>query len=146
MRAVWVGLVGAVLASGGAQAKSCRLDGAELVAQSQAKWSSEIQRPDLVGRTFLVERIASRWLAPKVAEITVLARYNGEAILVRQVSDFSGPPVDTVNSTIATDKTLQVIRWGQRSPSAERKHFSGLFDAINDGPLVSLGLAAKHCT
>lgn len=146
MRAILLGLVGVVLAGEAAQADYCKLDGATLIAQSQTVWSMEIQRPDLIGRKFRVERVASRWDAPKVAVITVLIRSDADAFLVRQISDFSGAPVDAVYSIAATDTALRSIKWDHRDASVERTHFSGEFNGITSGPLVSLGLAAQNCT
>jgi len=145
MRTVVLGLVGALVA-GGVSAGECRLDGAHFTAASQAKWSSEIQRPDLVGRDFQVERVASQWRAPKVAEISVLVRSGSDTFIVQQVSDFSGAPVDAVLSTVATDSAVRAIKWTERAADAEKAHFSGAFDGITAGPLSHMGLTAKNCT
>ena len=146
MRAVVFGLIGAVLAVGGAEAGACRLDGASLVAKSQARWSSELARPDLNGQTFRIERIASRWRAPKVSETTILVRSGESAFVVRRISDFSGPPVDTVLSVEAADPAVQSVPWGKRAPDAEQAHFSGVFEGIASGPLVQFDLTAQRCT
>ncbi len=145
MRSIIFAVVGSFLAVGAAQAGTCRLDGAELKARSQATFSADVPRLDLVGRTLRVERVSSRWRAPKVAEITVLVRLEGETFLVQQVSDFSGAPVDTVASTPATEAAIKTVSW-VRSSSAERSHFSGSFDGIASGPLTSLDLTAANCT
>lgn len=146
MRSVLCGLVASVIACGTVQADGCALDRASLTAASTAKWSSEISRPDLVGRTFRVEKVASRWRAPKVAEISLVVRSGDEAFLIQQVSDFSDAPVDTVLSASATDKAESSINWASRSFAAERAHFHGSFDGIAVGPLTSLTLSTKHCT
>lgn len=145
MRAVWVGLVGAMMAST-AQAGQCPLSGSTMTAKSVAKWSSEVSRPDLIGRTFTVEKVASRWRAPKIAEISLLVRSGEEVFVVQQVSDFSGPPVDTVASKEANRTAAQSPYWGKRSAAAEAKHFSGTLDGIASGPLTSLSLIAKPCS
>jgi hypothetical protein len=129
MRAVWVGLVGVLL-----------------TAKSTARWSSEISRPDLIGRTFSVEKVSSRWRAPKVAEISLLVKAGTETFVVQQVSDFTGAPVDTIASTQADARATQSVQWGDRSKSAEAKHYSGTLDGIASGPLTSLSLIAKPCS
>ena len=146
MRAVVLSLIGVLAACGLAQAGECKLDGASLVARSQTKWSSEIQRPDLLNREFQVERVASHWRSPKVAEISVLVRSGADAFVVQQVSDFSGAPVDAVFSAAATDSAVQSIKWNERAADAEKEHFSGVFDGITAGPLSHMGLSAKSCT
>ncbi len=146
MRAVAIGLIASVLALGSAQAAECRLDGAELTAGTKAAWSSDVKRPDLVGRSFHVERVSSAWRKPNVAVITVLVRSGGEAFLVQQISDFSGAPADAVYSTEATDKALRSVSWEKRASDAERSHFTGSFLGISDGPLAWLDLKAQHCT
>lgn len=59
MRAVVLGLVGAVLLSGAARAVDRCPITAPLETKSRAEWSSDLKRSDLIGKTFTVERVWS---------------------------------------------------------------------------------------
>lgn len=131
MRAVVLGLVGVLLAAGGAQA-ACKLDGLELVAKGL---------PEFEGKRFRVTKVESRFDRLRSPEVNdqkndgyVLALIEGDAgkfVLAETYSGF-GMPADYGRLEPATDKAISEIRSEQRSADGERARVNGVFHIFND--------------
>lgn len=161
MRSVWFGLVGAVLAFGGAQAAECRLDELEMVAEANTRPAYDefgvrnvIARPDLVGKTFKVTKAASDfWRAKHGApgdlrddgSIFAVVQSGPETFVVSQVYNGNAGPQEMGYSFPLGSKSAPKVEWSRRSAQAERERFGGFFD-IYDGPLNGLVLKAQHCS
>lgn len=140
MRAVVLGLVGVLLAAGGAQAGECTVS-SPMVASARAQWASDIKRPDLVGKTFTVEKIASEWVpAKKGGYIASLVATETEKFVT--IQSRSGP-ADWSESFDAADPAVGKISWGKRDPRIERLVLNSLGVISDSGPLVHLYLAPK---
>ena len=140
MRAVLVGLVGAVLAVGGARAGTCDLS-APLVATSRAQWASDLQRPDLAGKTFKIEKVASAWEPnTKRGYQAFLLSVGDERFVAVQSVDL---PADHSESFSADDPRSEKIAWGKRDKAFEAKGYFGEGVLSDTGPLAHLYLAPK---
>ena len=139
MRAVWVGLVGAVLAVGSAHAdpsKVCPVD-APLVAQADSGISSE-----LAGKTFRVQKIASEWNARKrEGEVQMLVSAGEQRFVV--VRHLYLPADAGAYSAAATASVESAIPWGKRDRKFEANEAFAEDIAIDRGPLSSLVLKPK---
>lgn len=138
MRAVVVGLFGAVLALGSAQAAKedarlgCKLDGLELVATGL---------PEFEGKRFKVAKVESHFDRIKSPEVNdqkndgyVVALIEGEAgrfILSETYSGY-GMPADYGRLFKATDADIAKINTGRRSTAGEKARVNGVFYIFND--------------
>lgn len=152
MRAVLLGLIGAVLSVGVAQAKVCRLDKLKLVAASRD--GSDVDQ-GLVGARFKIVKKASsfRTMPDNVGTLgTVtagwieaeLAGKKGRYVLHQDYLPHSSPSVGA-GSTTADDPEVKV-NWGKRDRAGERKLFEpdGTF-YVYSGPLAGLDLTPTNC-
>ncbi|WP_336492104.1 hypothetical protein [Methylobacterium nigriterrae] len=152
MRAVIVGLVGAVLAAGGAQAKVCRLDGLEVVATSRG---GDNVNPELIGARFKVVKKASAFktIPDEMGSLGTMttgwieAELNGVQgrYVVHQSYIPHSSPWIGAGSTTADDPDVKT-KWGKRDRAGERKLFErdGTFD-VYSGPLAGLTLEPTNC-
>jgi hypothetical protein len=156
MRAVAVGLIGAVLALGGAQAAStCPVNRAEVTVKDTGERYAgmEVIRPDLVGQTFRVRRYSA------VEDVRQLAHRDGALNLGYEAYDLRGkvdglyikrersataPAVAAISWTSATGTTERAhVDWGKGRP--ERVKVGQTLDYVFDGPLTSLTLVVSAC-
>ncbi|TXM66901.1 hypothetical protein FV226_22755 [Methylobacterium sp. WL12] len=156
MRELLVGLVGVVLAGGVAEAKGCPIDRAvyQAVDTGARLYGTEITRPDLVGRKFIVRSQASNFRSieekgfsepTQIANLTLLLDDGKERIIVeRHFASHSSPAVTAMSwSERGPEKKTD---WQARDKTRE-KHFFGDLTAIDvlDGPLSSLQVKAVGC-
>lgn len=140
MRAVVLGLVGAVVLGGAAQAGECKLD-SPMVASSRAQWPSDLKRPDLVGKTFTVEKLASEWQpATRRGYVAYLLAADGERFVSVQSVDM---PADFSESFPASDPRAAKIAWGHRNRAFEAKGYISGGILADEGPLQLLNLKPK---
>lgn len=155
MRAVVFGLIGAVLAVGGAQAASCPITRATVTIKDTGVGYGgvvRVQRPDLVGKTFAVTRYASRRKAhfSKPIGANKLLGYEGYELkgaagtlhVMRDHVDGS-PAVTPVSWASGTKSTYGAIRWGGGPP--ERVKVGQDLDYYMDGPLSALTAEVTAC-
>lgn len=138
MRAVLVGLVGAVVLGGAAQAAKsdarlgCKLDGLELIAEGL---------PEFEGKRFRVVSVESefqRLKSPAVNDFKsdgyVVALLEGDAgkfILTETYAGY-GMPSDYGRLEPATPETVAKINAKRRSSAGERARVNGIFYVFND--------------
>ncbi|WP_336490006.1 hypothetical protein [Methylobacterium nigriterrae] len=150
MRAVWVGLVGAVLACGVAQADTsaarlgCKLDGLELIASGL---------PEFEGKRFRVAKVETRFdrlESPPVNDFKsdgyVVALLEGEAgkfVLTETYSRY-GMPADYGRLERATPEAIKSINPKQRSAAGERARVNGVFHIFNED-FEGLSLRPSSC-
>ncbi|MCJ2074789.1 hypothetical protein MKK68_03870 [Methylobacterium sp. E-016] len=160
MRAVVFGLIGAVLAVGGARAGTCKLDGLSLVAE-RAEQSPEDawrakgpERPDLIGVPFKVVRAASYFdhtakTLPRPTgadgKVFVVIEGAGERFTVEQTYDGRTIPEETAVSYPADSRSAAEAPWGKRAAKAEAARVSGFFEVFS-GPLNGLILKPTNCS
>lgn len=137
MRAVWVGLVGAGLAVGGAGADpvlGCRLDGLELTIDAPRS---------LGGRRFRVLKVESRFWrlhGPEVNDfkpdgyVKILIEGDGRRYVITQTYSRYGMPANSGISADATPERIKQINPKIRSPKGERARVNGVFMVLG-GPL-----------
>jgi hypothetical protein len=159
MRAIVLGLVGVALAAG-AQAGQCKLDGLSLTAEAREPavfgkggFSYNVDRPDLVGRTFTVDRASSDfWRVGRGApgdlrddgSISVVVQSGGETFVIKQVYNGNAGTQEMGYSYTPDDAATKGIKWPLRSLKAEASRFGGFFD-VYGGPLNGLVLKAPNC-
>lgn len=146
MRAVAVGLIGAVLALGGAQAASCKLDGASLVASAEGE--------PVDGQQFRVVRLMShfdRIKSPEVNDlkpdgrVTAVIEGNGQRYIIDQTYSGWGMPHNAAYSYPADDAAIAKINPARRSPKGEAARVDGSFDILA-GPLEGVRLRPLNCS
>lgn len=144
MRAVVLGLVGAVLAAGGARAGECDLRKTEFVVKpSGARYAEvfKVQRPDLIGQRFRVVRTGdgNDWAAVR------LKGDAGEFVVRAEVSPHTTPAIGASSWGGAEGRR---IAWNNR-PSKPNGLLSCEIgtDCVTptDGPLTSLTLSPMSC-
>jgi len=137
MRAVLVGLVGAVLATAGARA--CNLEGASLVSDD--------------GRTFRVVKMEShfdRLESPEVNDlkpdgyVRALIEGNGQKFLIAQSYSGWGAPNNYAQSFDFDPARANAINTGMRSAVGEKSRVDGTF-AFMVGPLEGVSLRPSQC-
>ena len=149
MRAVWFGLVGAVLALGGAQAATCKLDGLEVVAEARGGNAD----PNLVGAHFRVAKQASEFTTRRdevkglvtAGLIKVeLVGDKGRFVVIQDYEPSASPWVSA--SSRGDDGPAGRPAWGKRNLREEQKLFepSAVFD-VYTGPLAGLTLTPTNC-
>ena len=143
MRALLIGLVGAVLSVGGASAeptKGCNLAGAELVSLGD-------------GTHYHVKSVRSefwRMRSPEIndfkpdGEVVAVIEGGGKTYTITQHYSFYGMPNNTGSSAVATPKAIAAIKAGKRNMKAERFRVDGSFNLI-DGPLGDNRLEPVKC-
>ena len=146
MHAVLIGLAGAaLLAAGTAQAKGCRLDSLQLVAEPFRDRADK----GLAGARFRVMRQASdfrttmdKGYPSKRGSITVELTGDRGRFIVEQDYEPTSSPWVTASSWAAEERPRRV-QWGKR----DRKTEAGLFNSfdVSDGPLAGLILKAVRC-
>lgn len=154
MRAVVLGLVGAVVLSGAAQATSCPITQATLrVKDDGTRYAGQdVTRPDLVGKTFRVTRYTERrkkHLSSATGDYKLLG-YEGYEItgpagtfqIMRDHVDGS-PAVTPVSWAAGSKAGYGEIAWGAGRP--ERVKVGEGVDYLLDGPLTSLTLEVSAC-
>lgn len=139
MRAVVFGVLASVLALGSAQAKGCRLDGAELASDD--------------GRTFRVAKVSSRFTriaSPAVNDfnadgvVTAVLDDGTKKYLVSQTYSGWGVPNNAARSYEYDSKKADTINPSKRSREAERVRVDGTFQFL-DGPLEGVSLHPVRC-
>lgn len=135
MRPLVVGLIGAVLAVGSAQAGECAID-APLVSTSRAQWPSDLKRPDLVGKIFQVEKVASRREGKTLSMAVEIASNDARFVVVRTVT----MPLDHTESYDAESAPMGSLRWGKRDPKVEASEGMGPGFVLDTGPLAHIAL------
>lgn len=152
MRAIFLGLVGAVLASAGAQA-GCPVDRAVLVLVDQKSeyfLNEPLARPDLVGKTFRISRYVE---APKISVsprngdrrnvgYEAYQIRNGRETLVIKRNHIDGSPALTVASAGKDQSRIGEIDWARCSKKVPE--FDGA-ELVNFGPLSALTIEIKSC-
>ena len=145
MRAVWVGLFGAVLAVGIAEAKVCKPDGIEL---SDARAEPRFQG------TFKVVRVASyfrHWDKPLPRRWTTdgwiyyLLEHKGQRYFVKQIYDLRTIPEEYGESHEFNSPEAKTAPWGKRNRIAEKARYMPVLE-IQMGPLKGLVLKPSGCT
>ena len=154
MRALLLGVVGVVLASGAAEAKGCRIDRAifrVVDPHSQYALNEPMRRPDLVGKSFRVSRyvddrkpyISTRSGVQRLGGYEAYEiRGNGETFVVKR-EYIDGSPAVTVASADADQSRIGNINWSQnnrRKPMTAEDR-----EEVSFGPLSSLALQLKSC-
>lgn len=162
MRVLVIGFLGMCLAAGAAHAeappKTCKLDGLKLKAEqaerpgAEAMWQDgKPPRPDLIGKEFSVERVATDFWRTKTpakqdlrddGTVYAVLSSGGETFFVRQVYNGWASPAEMGYSQSGTASGS--VEWSRRSREAERTRISGSFD-IYDGPLKGLLLRPITC-
>ena len=144
MRAILVGLLGAVLMAGAAQAKSCPLDGLELVATGDEAFT---------GKTFRVTKVMSHFRRIKSPEVNdqendgyVVALIEGDAGRFQITETYSGygMPADYGFSEPATEESVKLIDTRKRAAEAEKVRVTGVFHVFA-GPLDGVSLKPTNC-
>lgn len=150
MRALLVGLVGLIGVTGAVEAKVCRLDGLELVAEPRGSDADQ----KMVGQKFRVVRQASAFktLPDPVAGGTmtggtISVQVEGPAGKFFVGQDYvphSAPWVSAVS--LPASQTDIKVKWSQRDRKREARYFEkdGTFD-IYSGPLSGLSLKPTNC-
>lgn len=159
MRALLVGLLAFGSSLEAAYAEPCRLDGLELVAEGTPRvdddaWHTvKYERPDLIGKTFKVVRVASEFRRinktlprPYTADgtVSVVVSTGSEQFFVQQIYDGRTIPEEQASSYVASASVAENVRWGHRATKAEAVRVNGYFD-IFDGPLNGLVLRPVNC-
>ena len=157
MRALVLGVVGAVLAIGGSEAKSCRLDGAELVAKPRQDIGSGENAPaQFLGAKFRVVKQASRFVTIP-DRVGNLGKVTGGSIAVEVVGKkgrffieqgyipHSSPWI--IGTSWAAGQKGVEVNWSKRNKKGEATYFkpptAGFF--VYDGPLSGLFLEPTRC-
>ena len=155
MRAVWVGLVGMVLAVGGVEARTCPIERTvyQVVDPGYRLYGMKIERPDLVGAKFRVVRQASSfWSTDEgFSEPTTSATLSlliegtkGRLIVEQQVVNHSSPSVTAMSWPASGPEKKPT--WGRRDRAKEKRFFDGLPEIdVLSGPLSSLQLKPVAC-
>lgn len=155
MRAVLVGLVGAVLLGGAAQAAStCPITQATLrVKDDGTRYAGQqVERPDLVGKTFRVTRYTEqrkKHFSSAIGADKLLGyegyEIKGDAGAFHVMRDHvDGSPAVTPLSWAADAKSeYGEIKWGAGRP--ERVKVGQSVDYLYAGPLTSLILEVSAC-
>ena len=155
MRAVLVGLVGAVLAVGGAQAASCPITKATVtIKDTKQEYGGVVKvgRPDLVGQTFRVSRYASRRELVHSAATGADKRlgYEGyelvglnKALTVKRDYVDGSPAVTPLSWMSGSPSNYGSVKWGGGRP--ERVEVGQDLDYFFDGPLSALTAQVSSC-
>jgi hypothetical protein len=138
MRAVWFGLVSAVLASSGAQAASSCLETNAVFVAVDHKWAGydyPITNPSLVGREF---RVLKRMAGPVRRTEDLLLRSGGRSYVLRS---------EWALRTTGTLYTSTTVRPKPRPSIAAKTVSVEDFETqtIFSGPLKGLTLQVKSC-
>lgn len=140
MHALVLGLVGAALAVGAARADGCKL-GSPLVVSTRAQWKSDIKRADLIGKTFQVKNVASRWDSrTQQGSVAVAIEGGGESFLLVNAIKM---PADSGASYAAAAPEWNKVSWGKRDPRIENNDAAGSGFIPDTGPLAKLILTPK---
>ena len=162
MRALVLGVVGAVLAVGVAEAKGCRLDGVDLIAKEQGP--AELGRPDLVGQRFKVVRVAS-WTKvisgrdknekTTVADIAVaLEGKAGRFVVDQGYVPHSAPWISATSWSVSGRRSewagldkVETVNWAKRNRRAEAAYFAQPVASFNvyGGPFSGMTLEPVRC-
>ena len=140
MRALVLGLVGAVVAIGGAQAKVCKLNGAALVAAERGGGD-----PAFAGARFKVIRAATRSIGRTSGQISVeIEGDKGRFVVVQDYVPQSVPWASA--DSVPADKAGRKVNWLRHATAFEREVWSRdpSLD-IYSGPLSGFSLQQANC-
>ncbi len=156
MRAVWVGLVGAVLSVSAVAAapRSCPADRATVrVEDTGVRYASQpVERTDLIGKTFKVHRYTEhrRMYFSEPRGVMMNVGYEGYELkgaagtfVVRRDHVDGTPAIAPVSWTDGPSPYRSKIAWGEGHPKTVK--VGGSLDYVLGGPFTSLTLRVIAC-